>query len=89
MPKRTFFTRLKIFKVKNTIIKTFDLVIKVTSTDFGTISKVFKAKNTIITTFNLVPKSVRQTLALNQIINKTFDLVKNILALDHMHFKNF
>jgi hypothetical protein len=37
-------------------------------------------------TFNLVPKSVRPTLALDQIINKTFDLVKNNLALDQMHY---
>jgi hypothetical protein len=37
-------------------------------------------------TFNLVPKSVRPTLALDQIINKTFDLVKNNLALDQMDY---
>jgi hypothetical protein len=40
----TFFTRSIVFKVKNTIIKTFDLVIKVTSTDFGTRLKFLKPK---------------------------------------------
>jgi hypothetical protein len=57
-------------------------VIKVTSTNFGTKSKVFKAKNTIITTFDLVPNLVCPTFALDQIINKTVNLVKNNLALD-------
>ncbi len=57
-------------------------MIKVTSTNFGTKSKVFKAKNTIITTFDLVPNLVCPTFALDQIINKTVNLVKNNLALD-------
>jgi hypothetical protein len=59
VPKKelaTFFTRSKVFKVKNTIIKTFNLVIKVASSYFDTRSKVFKAKNTNNKTFDLVPK---------------------------------
>ncbi len=35
-----FGTRSKVFKAKNTIITTFDLVPKVGRTDFGTILKV-------------------------------------------------
>jgi hypothetical protein len=34
---------LKVLKAKNTIIRTFDLVIKVVGTDFGTRLKVLKA----------------------------------------------
>ncbi len=52
--------------------------------------KLYKAKNTIIWTFNLVPKKNLQLFSLDQITNnKTFDLVKNNLALDQMHYFNF
>ncbi len=61
-------------------------MIKVASSYFGTRLKVFKAKNTIFGTFDLVPKFGSTDLALDQIINKTFDLVKNNLALDRMHY---
>ena len=51
--------------------------------------KVFKAKNSIIRAFDLVPKKNLQLFSLDQIINKTFDLVNNNLALDGMHYLNF
>ncbi len=38
--RNDFGTRLKVLKAKSTIIKTFDLVIKVVGTDFGTRLKV-------------------------------------------------
>jgi hypothetical protein len=50
----TFGTRSKVFKAKNTIIKTFDLVPKVVSSYFSTRSKV--ANNA----FDLVPKILSQ-----------------------------
>jgi hypothetical protein len=72
-------TRLKVFKAKNTILKTFDLVIKVTSTDFGTRSKVLKAKNTIIKTFDLVKNLYKSFDLVPKTVEiiETFDLVKN------------
>jgi hypothetical protein len=39
-------------------------------------------QNDIIKTFNQVPKSVRSFLALDQIINKTFDQVTTFKAFD-------
>jgi hypothetical protein len=48
----TFITRSKVLKALFCISKTFDLVFKVVSADFGTRSKVLKAKNSIIKTFN-------------------------------------
>ena len=36
-----------------------------------------------------MPKKNLQLFSLDQIINKTFDLVKNNLALDRMHYLNF
>jgi hypothetical protein len=38
--------------------------------------KFFKAKNTIIRTFNLVPKKNGRIFSPDQIIKKTFDLLK-------------
>ena len=69
MPKfvrMDFGTRLKVFKAKNTIIRTLDLVPKSVRTNFGTRSKVFKAKNTIIGAFYLVPKYIHSFLALDR-----------------------
>jgi hypothetical protein len=89
VPKKeltTFFTRLKVLKVKNTIIRTFDLVPKSVPTTFITRSKVLIMVLLAFKTFDLVPKSVCPTLALDLIKNKTFNLVKNNLALDRMHY---
>jgi hypothetical protein len=70
-------------------LKTFDLVAKSVRTNLALDRKFFKAKNTIIRTFDLVPKKILQLFSLDRIINKTFNVVKNNLALDQMHYLNF
>jgi hypothetical protein len=40
--RTTFGNRSKVFKAENTIIRTFDLVLKSVPTTFGSRSKVFK-----------------------------------------------
>jgi hypothetical protein len=60
------FTRSKVFKAKNTIIRTFNLVFKVVRSDFGTRSKVFIMQNSAFKTFDLVPKLEVLILALDQ-----------------------
>jgi len=60
-----FGTRSKVLKVKNTIIRTFDLVIKVVGTDFGTRSKVLIMVFLALKTFDLVKKVASSFLTLD------------------------
>jgi len=51
-----FDTISKVLKATNTIIRTFNLVIKVVGTDFGTLSKVLIMMFLALKTFDLVKK---------------------------------
>jgi hypothetical protein len=62
-----FGTGSKIFKAKNTIIKTFNLVPKKNLQLFALDQKFLKPRiNTIIRTFNLLPKKNLQLFSLDQ-----------------------
>ena len=66
-----FGTRSKVFKAKNTIIRTFDLVPKVESS-FLALDRKLK---TIIKTFDLVPKFIK---TFDLLPKKSFDLLPNL-----------
>ena len=73
-------------KSLNNALKSFNLVIKVTSFYFGTRSKVFKAKNTFLEL--LIQCQKLYVLIWHQIecIIKAFDLLPKILAVDQTHY---
>jgi hypothetical protein len=73
VPKSVRTTRSKVFKAKNTIIKTYDLVPKSVHTTLNTRSKVFIMQNNAFKTFNLVIKAASSYFGT---ISKVFKLIE-------------